>query len=62
MTAKIDRFEIRNDETYIDKDTVYIVDYLHFKHVAEFMTDDKKLNLRLAKLVYDELNREFEDG
>ena len=60
MTAKIDRFKIKVKGAYIEKDNACIIDYLEHRCIVEFMTDDKDLNLRLANMVLDELNKEFE--
>lgn len=61
MTAKIDRFKINDNGAYIEKYNVGIIDYLEYRTIVEFMTDDKDLNLRLAKIILDELNEEFKE-
>ena len=61
MTVKIDRFQISDDGRYIKRNDVCIIDYLKYTSIVEFMTDDKDLNMRLAKVILDELNKEFEE-
>ena len=61
MTAKIDRFKLKTKTKYIEKGNVCIIDYLEHRCIVEFMTDDEELNLRLAKMVLDELNKEFSE-
>lgn len=61
MTVKIDRFKIKSDGAYIEKNNVCIVDYLEYRTIVDFMTDDKDLNLKLAKIVLNELNKEFKE-
>lgn len=61
MTVKINRFKINQDGRYIEKNNVGIIDYLEYRTIVEFMTDDKELNLRLANVVLDVLNKEYED-
>lgn len=61
MTVKIDRFKINKDGRYIEKNNVGIIDYLEHRTIVEFMTDNNELNLRLAEVVLDVLNKEYED-
>ena len=61
-SIKIDRFKIiENEEGYIDKDVVSIMDYLQYRTIIDFRTDDKDLNLKLAKSVLKQLNDELQE-
>ena len=60
-SIKIDRFKIiENEKGYIDENIVSIMDYLHYKTIIDFRTDDKELNLKLAKSVLKQLNKELQ--
>lgn len=62
MTVKIDRFKIIADGKYTEKNVVSIVDYLEYRTIVEFRTNNKELNMALAKIVLDELNsRDWSD-
>ena len=61
MVAKINRFEINEHHGYISEECVGITDYSIYKEVVSFQTEDRDLNMRLAELVLDALNKEFED-
>ena len=61
MTVRIDRFQINEDDGYGIPQGVRIDDYLYGEVVAGFCTRNKELNIALAKIVLDALNREFED-
>ena len=60
MTAKIDRFQI--DEGYSPNEKgVIIHDFLTNTSICGVKTDNKDLNIQLAKLILDALNEEFEE-
>ena len=62
MTIKIDRFAIIESESgYIDKNNVSIMDYLEYRTIIDFRTDSKELNLKLAKSVLKQINKELEE-
>ena len=60
MIAKINRFELFCENSkYGNKEIVHIMDNKEHTLIMDFRTDDKELNLRLAKICLDELNKEF---
>ena len=62
MTIKIDRFAIIESESgYIDKNNVSIMDYLEYRTIIDFRTDSKELNLKLAKSVLKQINKELQE-
>ena len=62
MTVKIDRFQIKeNCDMFKHGNPVCIIDFLKYESIADFTSDDKELNLKLAKIVLDELNKEFKE-
>ena len=56
MTVKIDRFKIVEGGRYVEKDAVSIVDYLEYRTIIDFRTNNKEVNMVLAKIVLDQLN------
>ena len=61
-SIKIDRFKIiENEKGYINANVVSIMDYLHYRIIIDFRTDDKELNLKLAKSVLKQLNEELQE-
>lgn len=61
-SIKIDRFKIiENKEGYIDGHIVSIIDYLQYRTIIDFRTEDKELNLKLAKSVLKQLNEELKN-
>lgn len=61
-SIKIDRFKIiENRKGYIDENIVSIMDYLQYRTIIDFRTDDKELNLKLAKSVLKQLNKELQE-
>ena len=61
-SIKIDRFKIiENKEGYIDRHIVSIMDYLQYRTIIDFRTDDKDLNMKLAKSVLKQLNKELQE-
>lgn len=62
MTVKIDRFQMQVDGKYVEQNTVSIIDYLEYRTIIDFRTNDKQLNIELAEIVLNELNqREWSD-
>ena len=61
-SIKIDRFKIiEHEKGYIDENIVSIMDYLQYRTIIDFRTDDKELNLKLAKSVLKQLNEELQE-
>ena len=61
-SIKIDRFKIiEHEKGYIDENIVSIMDYLQYRTIIDFRTDDKELNLKLAKSVLKQLNEELRE-
>ena len=61
-SIKIDRFKIiEHEKGYIDENIVSIMDYLQYRTIIDFRTDDKELNLKLAKSVLKKLNEELQE-
>lgn len=61
-SIKIDRFKIiENEKGYINANVVSIMDYLQYRIIIDFRTDDKELNLKLAKSVLKQLNEELQE-
>ena len=61
-SIKIDRFKIiENEKGYINANIVSIMDYLQYRTIIDFRTDDKELNLKLAKSVLKQLNEELQE-
>ena len=59
MTVKIDRFEIRTGDNYFRQGTheVGIYDYLTQRYIMSFDTENFELNMKLAGLCLEELNK-----
>ena len=61
-SIKIDRFKIiENEKGYINANVVSIMDYLQYRIIIDFRTDDNELNLKLAKSVLKQLNEELQE-